>query len=222
MMAHAAASRRTPGRHERGYPFDLPFAVNRRMMYPPFMGEGCYRDEELAHYGIPPHGTVPSHGTMCRYPVPTQAIDLDFAGGKGGRKTTEVKKELVIFPRRKAGQSKRQADNEAPVKLTPESLEEIANIPLVAAAKKLGISKTALKNACRHLGLKRWPFRRRREDARRKAAIASAAVSSSDSTSKTSPSGADPFAIAEGRGGKSPCARGKSGRIAWFDVCDIT
>ena len=55
------------------------------------------------------------------------------------------------------------------VKLTPEILESIASIPLVAAAKKLGISKTALKNACRNLGLKRWPFRRRREDARRNA-----------------------------------------------------
>ena len=37
----------------------------------------------------------------------------------------------------------------------------------VAAAAKLGISKTALKNACRKLGLHRWPFMKRREDLRR-------------------------------------------------------
>ncbi|EKX33889.1 hypothetical protein GUITHDRAFT_155915, partial [Guillardia theta CCMP2712] len=76
------------------------------------------------------------------------------------------KKELIIFPRRKAGQLKRDADNVAPVQLTLQVLEDIANIPLVAAAKKLGISKTALKNACRNLGLDRWPFRRRLEHAR--------------------------------------------------------
>merc|ERR1719409_132954 len=96
-----------------------------------------------------------------------------------------MKKELVIFPRRKAGQSKRQADNEAPVKLTPEILESIASIPLVAAAKKLGISKTALKNACRNLGLKRWPFRRRREDARRNALL-NPVASTPSTLSKTS------------------------------------
>jgi hypothetical protein len=187
MMAHAAASRRT--RNDRGYPFDMPtYAVSRRMMYPPMAGEGYPRaEEDLAHYGIsvPMQGAIHAHGGMNRYPA-AQAIDIDFTGGKVGRKQTEVKKELVIFPRRKAGQSKRQADNEAPVKLTPESLEEIANIPLVAAAKKLGISKTALKNACRNLGLKRWPFRRRREDARRKAAIAS-----HDCSGKTSASGGE-------------------------------
>lgn len=199
----------------------MPYAVNRRMMYTPFMGEGCYREEELA-YGIPPHGALPSsHGAMCRYPAATQAIDIDLGGVKVCRKPTEVKKELVIFPRRKAGQSKRQADNEAPVKLTPESLEAIANIPLVAAAKKLGISKTALKNACRNLGLKRWPFRRRREDARRKAAIASASLSSSsDSTSKTSPSGSDPHVSAEGRHGKSPLARGEGDEVDSMDEQD--
>ena len=67
--------------------------------------------------------------------VPAQAaLDIDFGGshvGRAPRRPSQVKKEHVIFPRRKAGQSKRQADNEAPIKLTPLLLEEIANIPLV-------------------------------------------------------------------------------------------
>ncbi len=207
MMAHAAASRRT--RNDRGYPFDMPtYAVSRRMMYPPMGGGGegypPRAEDDLAHFGIsvPMQSAMHAHGGMGRYPAAAQAIDIDFTGGKVGRKQTEVKKELVIFPRRKAGQSKRQADNEAPVKLTPESLEEIANIPLVAAAKKLGISKTALKNACRNLGLKRWPFRRRREDARRKAAI-------DGSTRASGPGG-------EGNDKEPPSGRGECCCCCWL------
>lgn len=190
-----------------------------RMMFPAYLsGDVGYHvgDDEIAHYGI---------GAQCG-PMwnsrPAQAIDID-CGGAGARrgessKHQQVKRELVIFPRRKAGQCKRQADNEAPVKLTPEILDKISNIPLVAAAKKLGISKTALKNACRNLvsprppacrppaprlfvslrrvhqhaartesgwrhtrvqGLKRWPFRRRREDARRNALMKGSSSTSS-------------------------------------------
>jgi len=201
MMAHAAASRRAMTEmacaqadmaHRRGYPFDMPYpAANRRMMFPPFHGGDGWgaSEEELAHYGM---GIGPHAGAMCNG-RPAQAIDIDFGGMKGRRvhlnagKQPQVKRELVIFPRRKAGQDKRQADNEAPVKLTPEILDKISDIPLVAAAKKLGISKTALKNACRHLGLKRWPFRRRREDARRNALMNGSSSTSSTTQSRTSP-----------------------------------
>lgn len=131
------------------------FLARCRMMFPPFHGGDGWgaSEEELAHYGM---GIGPHAGAMCNG-RPAQAIDIDFGGMKGRRvhlnagKQPQVKRELVIFPRRKAGQDKRQADNEAPVKLTPEILDKISDIPLVAAAKKLGISKTALKNACRHL-----------------------------------------------------------------------
>jgi len=209
-------------------------------------------EQELAHYGM---CTTPC-GPSWKGGIPAQSIDIDVdigsKRGKGGgvrqcdalkQDFSDVKKELVIFPRRKAGQSKRQSDNEvhkhtyftvqtnkihvhhtellramvtcssnlivfedtkhldidrythtpthtqAPVKLTPDILEEIASIPLVAAAQKLGISKTALKNACRNLGLKRWPFRRRREDARRSALVHPMSAGDSPSTAgKDSPS----------------------------------
>jgi hypothetical protein len=84
---------------------------------------------------------------------------------KKDRSALEIVKEVVIFPRRKAGQSKRQPDNQAPIKLTKEMLEDMFDVPLVAAAVKLGISKTALKNACRHLGILHWPFRKRMQEA---------------------------------------------------------
>ena len=67
---------------------------------------------------------------------------------------------LQIYPRRKAGQKKRDSGTGAAVVVTLEVLQSFADIPLVHAAKKLGISKTALKSACRTLGLERWPFRR--------------------------------------------------------------
>jgi hypothetical protein len=46
-------------------------------------------------------------------------------------------KYLTIFPRRKAGQLKRDVENAAPVQLTLEMLHEIAHVPLIVAAKKL-------------------------------------------------------------------------------------
>ena len=115
--------------HGCAYPFDMHYrAANRRMVYSGYHAQdSCYAatEEELAHCGM---------GAACGPAgwkgMPTQAIDIDFRGMKGGRgdprKQSQVKKELVVFPRRKAGQSKRQADNEAPVKLTPEIQEEIA------------------------------------------------------------------------------------------------
>ena len=67
---------------------------------------------------------------------------------------------LQIYPRRKAGQKKRDSSTGTAVVVTLDVLQGFADIPLVHAAKKLGISKTALKSACRTLGLERWPFRR--------------------------------------------------------------
>ena len=67
--------------------------------------------------------------------------------------------ELQIYPRRKAGQKKRDVGSTGKaVMVSLKVLEEFADIPLVHAAKSLGISKTALKSACRALGLDRWPW----------------------------------------------------------------
>ena len=74
--------------------------------------------------------------------------------------TDVAEMRLQIYPRRKAGQKQREFSAGTAVILTLEVLQSYSNMPLVDASKKLGISKTALKSACRTLGLERWPFRR--------------------------------------------------------------
>ena len=77
-----------------------------------------------------------------------------------GGTTDPAKMRLQIYPRLKAGQKKRESGTGTAVVVSLEVLNGFADIPLVQVAKKLGISKTALKSACRTLGLERWPFLR--------------------------------------------------------------
>ena len=85
--------------------------------------------------------------------------DMDAGAG-----TDPSQMRLQIYPRRKAGQKHKDSRTGAAVVVTLDVLHGFADIPLVHAAKKLGISKTALKSACRTLGLERWPFRRPPEE----------------------------------------------------------
>eukprot|EP00293_Proteomonas_sulcata_P012163 CAMPEP_0184290910 /NCGR_PEP_ID=MMETSP1049-20130417/3043_1 /TAXON_ID=77928 /ORGANISM="Proteomonas sulcata, Strain CCMP704" /LENGTH=677 /DNA_ID=CAMNT_0026598191 /DNA_START=116 /DNA_END=2149 /DNA_ORIENTATION=- len=64
----------------------------------------------------------------------------------------------TIFPRRKQGQQRK--DSTGPVVVTLELLEQYSDISLTDAAKKLGISPTAVKKACRKLGVQRWPYKK--------------------------------------------------------------
>mmetsp|Transcript_10616 Transcript_10616/g.21005 ORF Transcript_10616/g.21005 Transcript_10616/m.21005 type:complete len:523 (+) Transcript_10616:217-1785(+) len=63
----------------------------------------------------------------------------------------------IIFPRRKAGQDSRGPTQ--PVIVTMELLKELSHMPLATAAEKLGVSPTAIKKACRKLGVHRWPIK---------------------------------------------------------------
>lgn len=45
-----------------------------------------------------------------------------------------------------------------PVRITLDVLESFGRVPLTTAAKTLGVSATALKGACRKLGIERWPY----------------------------------------------------------------
>jgi len=56
---------------------------------------------------------------------------------------------MVVSPR---GGNKMQG-------LTFAAVQACFCLPLSVAAKKLGVSKTLLKNACRKLGIRKWPFR---------------------------------------------------------------
>ena len=50
----------------------------------------------------------------------------------------------------------------SPVSITLKDLLSLAHLTLPAAASTLGISSTALKGACRKLGIQRWPYWARR------------------------------------------------------------
>jgi len=63
----------------------------------------------------------------------------------------------TIFPRRKAGEQTRV--NSKPVVLNDTILRQLFTLPLHEAAVRLGISATAMKSACRKLGIKKWPYR---------------------------------------------------------------
>jgi len=74
-----------------------------------------------------------------------------------GDEITAPKVFNTIFPRRKAGQHTRV--NSKPVVLNEKTLQQFFTLPLHEAAVKLGISATAMKSACRKLGIKKWPYR---------------------------------------------------------------
>mmetsp|Transcript_52490 Transcript_52490/g.162909 ORF Transcript_52490/g.162909 Transcript_52490/m.162909 type:complete len:278 (+) Transcript_52490:349-1182(+) len=79
--------------------------------------------------------------------------------GQPSLKSRRNKAGPIIFPRRKAGELQRGAN---PVLITPELLEHYFDLPLHKAAKHLGVCATAIKKACRKLGIMRWPFRESR------------------------------------------------------------
>lgn len=64
----------------------------------------------------------------------------------------------IIFPRRKAGQSKKNG-SKAGVVVTLEILEQVFDMPLHRACKSLGVCATAFKKVCRKLGVMKWPYK---------------------------------------------------------------
>ena len=61
--------------------------------------------------------------------------------------------QVLVYPRPRRCVS--------PVVITVEVLEGLYHVVRSVAASRLGISETALKSACRKLGIQRWPCRRR-------------------------------------------------------------
>ncbi len=74
----------------------------------------------------------------------------------------------VIFPRRMAGDGIFHRPP-VPITVTLKTLEAIQALPLAAAAEQLGIPTTALKRACRALGIRRWSYQKLSESIRAKA-----------------------------------------------------
>jgi len=68
---------------------------------------------------------------------------------------------LRVFPRRRYGQlAPPVRGTDQPVVLTLETLSAQFHLPLMQAARVLGICPTSVKTACRKFGVDRWPYRR--------------------------------------------------------------
>lgn len=104
------------------------------------------------------------HGKMSYPEAPLQCPPngscTDAASPTSLRKTGKAPRKPrttnIVFPRRKAGEAQREAE---PVVITLELLQKYFDLPLHVAAKELGICATAIKKACRKVGVMRWPFR---------------------------------------------------------------
>lgn len=75
-------------------------------------------------------------------------------------------KPVLVFTRRKTGDppqqrgGARREGTRNPLEFTIESIQSVCNMPQSKAAQELSISVTTLKQVCRRLGLRRWPYRR--------------------------------------------------------------
>eukprot|EP00960_Hanusia_phi_P033456 750463-Hanusia_phi.AAC.4 len=94
-------------------------------------------------------------GNEMSYPTSAQAKKHGHWATNRGRRNLSSN---VVFPRRKAGQLQRE---KPPVMIT-ELIQRYSELPQQTAAKHLGICVTALKKACRRVGIPRWPFRDQR------------------------------------------------------------
>ena len=104
-----------------------------------------------------PHLT-PSQGSASANSAPPKREDVSESDAEQSDTEREPRGSVnTIFPRRKQGQHARI--NSQPVILNEATLSQLFTLPLHKAAVKLGISATAMKSACRKLGIKKWPYR---------------------------------------------------------------
>ncbi|EKX34340.1 hypothetical protein GUITHDRAFT_119506 [Guillardia theta CCMP2712] len=68
-------------------------------------------------------------------------------------------KKTEIYPRRRRGEEKCSRE---PLSLDEEQITKLFCFRQTEAADFLGISLTALKNACRRIGMQKWPYSRNR------------------------------------------------------------
>lgn len=95
--------------------------------------------------------------------------------------SSEDVETVELYPRKKRGQPTKDA-----VVLDKKALAALYHLPLKEAAIVLGICPTAIKTACRRLGLSKWPYRRIRKKCRL-AKLARARVHASSKAAPTLP-----------------------------------
>ena len=84
---------------------------------------------------------------------------------KGSSGISKIQQEIVnekmiptIWPRNM--RKRLHSDDPSPITVTLDTIKAWQHLPQHQAAMCIGVSKTALKNACRKLGLERWPYKR--------------------------------------------------------------
>ena len=90
--------------------------------------------------------------------APVTGSTSSTAAGAEASKSADTDSSNVIFPRRKQGQHKKHGRKEGVV-VTMDILETVFHMPLHKACNELGVCATALKRACRKLGVQKWPYR---------------------------------------------------------------
>jgi hypothetical protein len=109
-------------------------------------------------------GSPPSKGWTAKpHAAPRSAISVPVVAPEAAEQSQSEASSgqdssNVIFPRRKQGQHKKHGRKEGVV-VTMEILETVFHMPLHKACNALGVCATALKRACRKLGVQKWPYR---------------------------------------------------------------
>eukprot|EP00283_Hemiselmis_rufescens_P010243 CAMPEP_0173435646 /NCGR_PEP_ID=MMETSP1357-20121228/15513_1 /TAXON_ID=77926 /ORGANISM="Hemiselmis rufescens, Strain PCC563" /LENGTH=325 /DNA_ID=CAMNT_0014400659 /DNA_START=47 /DNA_END=1024 /DNA_ORIENTATION=+ len=122
----------------------------------------------FAQFQSAPHGWIPQ--TASNYAAGTsapQAPETLYGQGSQPSRLSSLTEGAggrleLVFPRK----SRRSKDTDEtkvhkdPVIITLEVVKRLFHLPLTEAARQLGISPTAIKGACRRLGIQKWPFRK--------------------------------------------------------------
>lgn len=109
------------------------------------------------------HASATRARSRRRPPQPTSrasssaSTDSGPAGAERPRRRGN-RSALRLFPRRKAGESDLKALG-GPVDLSKEIVDEFVGMSMKEASQKLGISASAMKKACRKLGIQKWPHK---------------------------------------------------------------
>ncbi|EKX31336.1 hypothetical protein GUITHDRAFT_122465 [Guillardia theta CCMP2712] len=78
-------------------------------------------------------------------------------------------RSLLVCPRKKkAAAAAQSSDKDEPVVITKKLLEGLYGMPLSEVASKLKICPSAIRKACRRLGIEKWPFKSRNPGPKRK------------------------------------------------------
>jgi len=110
---------------------------------------------EVAVAAISPDSILGVRGSIVHEGSTANIVEDCMSSSLPGDSTSLNRKAVSkVIPRRKPGQS---LEETKAVCISLETLERFSNIPLAKAAVALGISPTAMKKACRRLGITRWP-----------------------------------------------------------------